>query len=184
MGLRGFCYAGKVQEHVHVLKRILALAHALALFLNCNLVSMKALIQRVSTASVKIDGKTVGEIKHGLLVFLGVKNGDTEKDAEYLAGKIANLRVFEGSGGHFDKSIIDEGKEVLVISQFTLYGSTKKGRRPDFSEAANPDYAENLYDYFVHKMRETGIKTETGKFQEMMDVKSVNSGPVTFMVET
>jgi D-aminoacyl-tRNA deacylase len=146
---------------------------------------MKALIQRVSTANVKVDGKIIGEIDHGLLVFLGVKNGDTEKDAEYLADKIVNLRIFAGDNGHFDKSLLDlKTAGVLIVSQFTLYGSTKKGRRPDFTEAAQADYAENLYDYFVHKMRETGIKTETGKFQEMMEVSLVNDGPVTFMLES
>jgi D-tyrosyl-tRNA(Tyr) deacylase len=145
---------------------------------------MKALIQRVSEAKVTVEGKATGQIESGLLILLGVKNEDTEKDAEQLANKIANLRVFPSDKGHFDKSLTDVSGSVLVVSQFTLYGSCKKGRRPDFTEAANPEHAENLYDYFVHKMRETGVNTETGKFGAMMDVSLVNNGPVTFMLET
>lgn len=145
---------------------------------------MKALIQRTSGAKVIVDGKTVGEIKSGLVVLLGVKQDDTEKDADKLVDKIANLRIFESDKGHFETSLSDEGKEVLIVSQFTLYGSTKKGRRPDFIEAAKPDHAEKLYNYFVEKMRETGLKTETGVFGAMMDIHLVNSGPVTFMLET
>ncbi len=145
---------------------------------------MRALIQRTSEAKVTVDGKTVGEISAGLVVLLGVKQDDTEKDVDKLVNKIANLRVFESKKGHFETSLIEEAKEVLVVSQFTLYGSTKKGRRPDFVAAAKPDLAESLYEHFVKKMRETGLAVATGVFGAMMDVSLVNSGPVTFMLET
>lgn len=145
---------------------------------------MKALIQRTSQAKVTVDDKTVGEIESGLVILLGVKQDDTEKDADQLVSKITNLRVFSNDKGHFETSLLDEKKDVLIVSQFTLYGSTKKGRRPDFSAAAKPDVAKKLYDYFVEKMRKTGLKTETGVFGAMMEVNLVNSGPVTFMIET
>ena len=162
---------------------------------------MKALIQRVSEATVTADGKMSGEIKSGLLILLGVKNEDTEKDADFLVNKIVNLRIFAGDGGHFDKSLSDlnnispneceddhprlpRGVGALVVSQFTLYGSCDKGRRPDFTGAAKPEHAKRLYDYFVNKMRGTGVKTETGVFGAMMDVFLINNGPVTFMLET
>jgi D-tyrosyl-tRNA(Tyr) deacylase len=145
---------------------------------------MRALIQRTSGAKVVVGNRTVGQIESGLVVLLGVKQDDTEKDADKLVDKIANLRVFESDKGHFETSLLDGKKEVLVISQFTLYGSTKKGRRPDFVEAAKPDHAEKLYNYFVEKMRERGLKTETGEFGAMMDISLVNSGPVTFMIES
>jgi D-aminoacyl-tRNA deacylase len=157
---------------------------------------MRALIQRTSGAEVTVDGKAVGQIESGLVILLGIKDGDTEKNADQLVNKIVNLRLFPDGKGHFEKSLIDiksvKGADdhsglqdigVLIISQFTLYGSVKKGRRPDFIEAAKPDHAEKLYDYFVRKMRETGLKTETGKFGAMMDVHLVNNGPVTFMIE-
>ena len=142
-----------------------------------------------------MDGKTVGQIESGLVVLLGVKQDDTEKDADQLVNKITNLRVFSNDKGHFETSLLDinagattssrlQDFGVLIVSQFTLYGSTKKGRRPDFSAAAKPDVAEKLYNYFVKKMRETGLKTETGEFGAMMDVSLVNSGPVTFMLKT
>ncbi len=145
---------------------------------------MKALIQRVSEATVTADGKMSGEIKSGLLILLGVKNEDTEKDADFLVNKIINLRVFPSDKGHFEKSLIDVSGSALVVSQFTLYGSCDKGRRPDFIDAAKPEHAKRLYDHFVKKMRETGVKTETGVFGAMMDVHLVNNGPVTFMLET
>ena len=131
-----------------------------------------------------MDGKTVGQIGAGLVILLGVTHDDSEKDVDTLVNKITNLRVFESDKGHFETSLLEENKEVLVVSQFTLYGSTKKGRRPDFAEAAKSDHAEKLYNYFVDKMRETGLKTETGVFGAMMDVSLVNSGPVTFMLES
>jgi D-tyrosyl-tRNA(Tyr) deacylase len=145
---------------------------------------MRALIQRTSKAKVTVDEKTVGQIGTGLVILLGIKQDDTEKDADQLVNKIVNLRVFENDKGHFEISLLDEKKDVLVISQFTLYGSTKKGRRPDFIQAAKPDHAEKLYNYFVQKMRETGLTTETGIFGAMMDVELTNTGPVTFMLES
>jgi D-tyrosyl-tRNA(Tyr) deacylase len=107
-----------------------------------------------------------------------------EKDAEQLANKIINLRVFPGDKGHFDKSLADVNGGALIVSQFTLYGSCDKGRRPDFTEAAPPERAEELYEYFVYKMRETGVNTETGKFGAMMDVSLINNGPVTFILKS
>ena len=145
---------------------------------------MKALIQRTSQAKVVVDGKTVGEIGNGLVVLLGIKDGDGEKDINTLVNKIVNLRVFAGDGGHFDRSLIDINGEVLIVSQFTLYGSTKKGRRPDFTDSAKPEIAEPLYDLFVEKMQETGITVATGVFGAMMDVHLINKGPVTLMIES
>jgi len=145
---------------------------------------MKALIQRVSEAKVTVDKKVVGQIGRGVVILLGVRQTDTEKDADFLVGKIVNLRIFPGEKGHFDVALTDVKGEALVVSQFTLYGSCDKGRRPDFIEAAKPDHAEKLYDYFVKKMKETGIKTKTGVFQAMMDVHLINDGPVTFMLES
>lgn len=145
---------------------------------------MKALIQRVTEAGVSVDGKRVGSIGPGLLVFLGIAEGDGEKEADFLVDKIVKLRIFPGEKGHFDESLLEQKKEVLVVSQFTLYGSVKKGRRPDFSQAAKPEAAERLYKYFVQKMRETGLQVETGKFQAMMDVHLINDGPVTFLLES
>jgi len=157
---------------------------------------MRALIQRTSKAEVIVDSKTVGKIGPGLVILLGIKNGDSEKDIDYLINKIVNLRVFPSDKGHFEKSLIDIKSEgampssrlqdfgVLVISQFTLYGSTKKSRRPDFIEAAKPEIAEGLYELFVKKMQKTGITVATGEFGAMMDVHLVNEGPVTLMIES
>ena len=145
---------------------------------------MKALIQRSKGAKVTVEGDVVGKIGPGLVVLLGVTHEDTEKDAEFLAQKIVNLRLFPGKGGEFDTSALEEKKEVLVVSQFTLYGSLKKGRRPDFNEAAKPDQAEKLYKFFVQKLRETGIAVATGKFQAFMEVDLTNDGPVTLMLES
>lgn len=145
---------------------------------------MKALIQRVANANVVVEDKVVGEIGEGLVVLLGIKDGDSEKDIDYLVNKIVNLRIFPKDKGHFEASMLEESKEALVVSQFTLYGSCKKGRRPDFVAAAKPEIAEGLYELFIEKMRETGVKTATGKFQAMMDVNFTNSGPVTFMLES
>ncbi|MBU1934836.1 D-tyrosyl-tRNA(Tyr) deacylase [Patescibacteria group bacterium] len=145
---------------------------------------MRALLQRTSEAKVVVDGKTVGQIGPGLVVFLGITHEDGEKDIDALVNKIVNLRVFPSDKGYFDKSLLEEKKDVLIVSQFTLYGSCNKGRRPDFMAAAKPEVAEPLYDKFVNKMKETGINVATGEFQAMMDVHLVNNGPVTFMLET
>ncbi|HEC20948.1 MAG TPA: D-tyrosyl-tRNA(Tyr) deacylase [Candidatus Peregrinibacteria bacterium] len=145
---------------------------------------MKALLQRVQKASVKVEEETVGQIGSGLLVFLGITHEDTEKDIDYLVDKISNLRVFSAEDKHFEKSLLDTQGEVLVISQFTLYGGTKKGRRPDFNDAAKPEQAEELYKKFIQKLQETGLKVETGKFGAMMQVELINDGPATFLLES
>jgi len=144
---------------------------------------MRALIQRVSSASVGVDGRDVGKIGPGLLVLLGIRQGDTEALADYVAEKCVNLRIFADDQGKFNRSALDVGADVLVVSQFTLYGDTRKGRRPSFIEAAPPDVSEPLYEYFVEAMRRTGLKTETGMFGALMHVSLVNDGPVTIMVE-
>ena len=145
---------------------------------------MKALIQRSTGASVSVEGEVVGQIGEGLVVLLGITREDSEKDAIYLAQKVVNLRIFQGPGGEFDQSALEEQKEVLVVSQFTLYGSCKKGRRPDFNQAAKPHEAEKLYKFFVQKLQETGLKVEMGRFQAYMQVELVNDGPVTLVLES
>ena len=146
---------------------------------------MRTLIQRVKRAKVTVDNEVIGEIGQGILVLLGITHSDTQKDADYLIEKIANLRIFEGGGkSSFDKSVIDIKGGLLIVSQFTLYGETKKGRRPDFTASAKPDFANGLYEYFVEKARETGLTIQTGEFGADMDVELVNDGPVTFMMES
>lgn len=145
---------------------------------------MKALIQRSKGAKVTVEDQVVGEIGPGLVVLLGVTHEDTEKDADYLVQKIVNLRIFPSEGGEFDTSALEGKREVLVVSQFTLYGSCKKGRRPDFNDAAGPEQAEELYKIFVQKMRETGLRVATGQFQAYMQVDLNNDGPVTLMLES
>lgn len=145
---------------------------------------MKALIQRTTGASVSVEGEVVGKIGEGLVILLGVKNTDTEKDAEYLAQKVVNLRIFPGEKGEFDRSALDDKREVLVVSQFTLYGSCDKGRRPDFIEAAKPEQAEKLYKFFVQQIQKAGLTVATGRFQAMMQVELINDGPVTLMLES
>lgn len=144
---------------------------------------MKALIQRVKRASVTIDGKLYSSISHGMLVLLGVVKGDEKHNAELLAEKLLKLRIFEDENGKMNKSLIDVNGEMLVVSQFTLCGDCKKGTRPGFDNAAPPDIANELYEYFVMQIKEAGIRCQTGKFAAMMDVELVNDGPVTFMVE-
>lgn len=144
---------------------------------------MRLLVQRVHRAEVRVDGVTVGRIGPGLVALLGVRGGDTTAAADWLADKLPELRVFEGDGGKFDRSLRDAGGSVLVVSQFTLYGALRKGRRPDFSAAAPADEAEAMYAYFVERLRATGIPVETGTFGAMMDVELVNAGPVTVMLE-
>lgn len=144
---------------------------------------MKALIQRVKRASVTIDGKLYSSINHGMLILLGVAKGDEKHNAELLAEKLLKLRIFEDENGKMNKSLIDVNGEMLVVSQFTLCGDCKKGTRPGFDNAAPPDIANELYEYFVMQIKDAGIRCQTGKFAAMMDVELVNDGPVTFMVE-
>ena len=128
------------------------------------------------------DDEVIGKISAGLVVLLGITHEDSEKDVDFLVQKIINLRIFPGEKGEFDTSALDSKKEILVVSQFTLYGSCSKGRRPDFNEAAKPEKAEALYDLFVEKVREAGLKVATGKFQAYMQVDLNNDGPVTLML--
>ena len=145
---------------------------------------MRAVVQRVTDARVRVDGRIVGEIGHGLLVLLGVGKDDREEDAKYLAGKIATLRLFKGDAGKdIDRSVLDVGGSVLVVSQFTLYGDAEKGRRPSFITAARPDLAERLYEQFASMLAERGLRVERGEFGAMMDVELVNDGPVTLWLE-
>ncbi|MGV1099529.1 D-aminoacyl-tRNA deacylase [Thiovibrio sp. JS02] len=145
---------------------------------------MRAVVQRVSRASVTVEGRTCGSIGPGLLVLLGVGGTDTEKEAELLAGKIANLRIFEDDKGLMNLSLLDVGGQMLVVSQFTLLGDCRKGRRPSYSTAAPPEEANRLYEYFIDEVRKKQIQVETGRFQAMMDVSLVNSGPVTLLLDT
>ena len=145
---------------------------------------MRAVLQRVSRARVTVGDETVGEIGRGLLVLLGVGRSDSEADADYLAEKIAGLRVFEDEDGKMNRALADAGGAMLVVSQFTLYGDVRKGKRPSFDGAAPPDEAKKLYEYFVERVRATGMKCETGRFREMMRVELVNEGPVTLMVDS
>lgn len=145
---------------------------------------MRAVVQRVSRASVKADGELTGEIGLGLLVLLGVGNDDAEADADYLAGKIAGLRIFEDDAGKINLSVNDVGGAVLAVSQFTLFGDVRRGKRPSFDAAARPERARELYEYFVVRIRNLGLRCETGRFQAMMDVELVNSGPVTILLDS
>lgn len=145
---------------------------------------MRALIQRVSGASVRVYGETVSSIGPGLVVLLGVAEGDGEADAAYLTGKIANLRIFSNEQNRFNRSALDTGAELLVVSQFTLYGDTRRGRRPDFTAASSPDEARRLYEYAVELFRDTGLTVATGRFQEHMEVSLTNDGPVTLMLDS
>jgi D-tyrosyl-tRNA(Tyr) deacylase len=145
---------------------------------------LKALLQRVSQASVTVDGKEVGRIGQGLVVLLGVAAGDTEKDAQYLVPKIVNLRIFTDTQGKFNLSALDVKGDLLFISQFTLLADTRKGRRPSFVEAAPPEKAEALFNYAVGLARESGLKVATGRFQQHMQVEIHNDGPVTVMLDS
>jgi D-tyrosyl-tRNA(Tyr) deacylase len=141
-------------------------------------------VQRVSRCKVTVAGGVSGEIGSGLLVLLGVAQGDTEAAADHLAEKIAGLRIFEDNEGKMNRSVADAGGALLVVSQFTLYGDVRKGKRPSFDRAARPEEARRLYEYFVSKLRAAGLRCETGRFQEMMDVELVNAGPVTILLDS
>jgi len=145
---------------------------------------MRAVIQRVSRAKVTVNGETTGEIANGLLVLLGVATGDTNADADYLAEKIIGLRIFEDQDGKMNLSVADTAGALLVVSQFTLYGDVRRGKRPSFDAAAPPQQARELYEYFVEKIRTAGRTCETGRFQEMMQVELVNEGPVTILLDS
>jgi D-aminoacyl-tRNA deacylase len=145
---------------------------------------MRAVVQRVSRCKVTVDGNAVGEIGTGLLVLLGVAKEDTEAAADYLAQKILGLRIFEDAGEKMNRSVTDVHGQVLVVSQFTLYGDVRKGKRPSFDAAARPEQAKRLYEYFVAKVRVAGVRCETGHFQAMMEVELVNAGPVTILVDS
>jgi len=145
---------------------------------------MKALVQRVSRAAVSVNDKIVGEIGAGLVVLLGVAQGDSKEDASYLANKVVNLRIFADESSHFALSALNIRKDILIVSQFTLLGDARKGRRPDFTAAAPPDLARELYEFFVEQVRATGLKVETGLFKEHMLVEIHNDGPVTILVES
>lgn len=144
---------------------------------------MRVLLQRVKEASVKVEEQTVGQIDAGYLLLVGVTHEDTEQEVNWLADKVAGLRVFEDEDEKMNLSIQDVAGKVLSVSQFTLYGDTSKGRRPAFTQAAKPDIAERLYDQFNDRLRTHGLVVETGKFGAMMDVGLVNDGPVTLMLE-
>ncbi len=145
---------------------------------------MRALVQRVSGASVTVDGETVGEIGAGLVVLVGIHQDDDDEDADYIVNKTANLRVFSDDDGRFDLSALDSGADLLVISQFTLYGDTRRGRRPSFSHAMAPGPATALFDRTLDLFAETGLKVQTGQFQAHMLVAIHNDGPVTIMIDS
>jgi D-tyrosyl-tRNA(Tyr) deacylase len=145
---------------------------------------MRAVIQRVTRASVKIEGETTGEIQKGLVVLLGIARDDTKADADYLAQKIVSLRIFDDVEGRMNVSVKEIEGGLLVISQFTLYGDVRRGLRPSWSDAAPPEIAEPLYDYFVERSRKLGERVETGGFRKMMQVELVNDGPVTIIVDS
>ena len=145
---------------------------------------MRAVVQRVTSASVKVEQTVAGEIDGGLLVLLGVSKTDTASDADFLVDKIANLRIFSDDAGKMNRSLVDVGGAMLVVSQFTLYGDARKGRRPSFDQAAPAEQARSLYEHFVATVRRAGIRVETGIFQASMAVTLTNDGPVTLILES
>ena len=145
---------------------------------------MRAVVQRVSRAQVSVDETVTGEIGAGLLVLLAVGKADSRVEADYLADKIAGLRIFEDAEGKMNRSVLDVNGAILVVSQFTLYGDVRRGKRPSFDAAAPPNQARELYDYFVQRLRSSGLRCETGRFQEMMSVELVNEGPVTILLDS
>lgn len=145
---------------------------------------MRVVVQRSKEASVTVAGEVVGRIEHGLVLLVGITHADSEKEIEFAADKVANLRIFEDAEGKMNHSVLETGGQILSISQFTLYGDCRKGRRPNFMEAARPEQAEPLYELFNRKLREKGLHVETGRFGEMMEVRLLNHGPVTLIVES
>ena len=145
---------------------------------------MRIILQRVKQASVETGGEVVGQIGKGVLALLGAGKEDSDQDVEYLVEKMLGLRIFEDEAGKMNLSVTDIGGEILVVSQFTLYGDCRKGRRPSFDKAASPDLAEDLYEKFVQRIRDFGVPVQTGKFGAMMDVSLVNWGPVTLMLDS
>jgi len=145
---------------------------------------MRAVIQRVSRAQVRVEGRIVGEIPKGLLVLLGVGKGDTRAEADSLLEKVINLRIFEDAGGKMNLSLLDTGGALMVISQFTLYADCRKGRRPSFTEAGSPEEAKALYEYFISRARDRGINVASGTFQALMEVELINFGPVTILLDS
>jgi D-tyrosyl-tRNA(Tyr) deacylase len=145
---------------------------------------MRAVVQRVKQSTVKTDNEIVGQIGSGLLVLLGVAKGDTAKDADYLANKIINLRIFEDEDRKMNRSLLETGGELLAVSQFTLLADCRKGRRPSFIEAAEPEKATDLYETFVNMVRAKGVAVQTGRFRAMMEVALINDGPVTIIIES
>ena len=145
---------------------------------------MRAVVQRVRRAQVRVGDEVAGDIGPGLLVLLGVGNDDTFADADYLAEKIAGLRIFEDEHGKMNLGLVEAGGGVLAVSQFTLYGDVRRGKRPSFDAAAPPEKTRTLYDYFVERIRAAGLRCETGRFQEMMQVELINDGPVTILLDS
>ena len=146
--------------------------------------TVRGVVQRVSEASVRVDGEVVGSIGPGLVVLVGVGGGDAERDADYLAEKILNLRVFPDEAGQMNRSVLDVSGGLLVVSQFTLLGDARKGRRPSYSDAAPPEEANRLYEHLVSRLRPSGLKVATGVFRAIMDVALVNQGPVTILLDS
>ncbi|MBP3038008.1 D-tyrosyl-tRNA(Tyr) deacylase [Bacillaceae bacterium Marseille-Q3522] len=145
---------------------------------------MRVVVQRSKQAKVTVAGKTVGKITKGFVLLVGVTHSDTEEDADFLANKIAHLRVFEDESGKMNLSLLEKGGEILSVSQFTLYGNCRKGRRPNFTDAAKPELAKQIYTIFNEKLREKGFNVEIGEFGAMMEVSLINDGPVTFIIES
>ena len=145
---------------------------------------MRAVVQRVCESSVIVENKVIAKIGHGLLVLLGIAKGDEASDADYLVDKITHLRIFEDENGKMNRSLYEMGAELLVVSQFTLLGDCRRGRRPSFIDAADPETADKLYEYFVDKVRQKGVAVQTGRFRAMMEVALINSGPVTLVLDS
>lgn len=145
---------------------------------------MRAIVQRVKSANVQIDGQLVAEIESGLLIFLGISVDDQQSDIDYLIRKIANLRIFRDDDLRMNKSLLDVGGQALVVSQFTLYGDCRKGRRPNFSQAAKPEKAHQLYQVFVNQLLQLGVDVKTGVFQATMEVELTNDGPITILLDS